>query len=402
MRLLLASRSILDHHRGGMEAVSWDLAKAFVANGHQVIFLTTRIDNLSPLSKRDGIAIHSLDVPGGRYSRRWWQASAKAVFETYAGKIDLVMGIGSGAHGIIDASRDLHPVPIIIQSHGTPWGEIISKLSVRTLRSWAGLPKVVHHLTRDWRLSRYSHIVAIGVAVEEGLSKRPMRWLVGDVPKTLIENGIDSSAFQFNGISRAKIRASLGIEKHDHVVIVASRLILQKGVRQAILGFAKALESKPHSHLIIAGSGPDEKRLKLEAVNAGCQNRVHFVGSIDRSAMTDYLSAADVFLFPTLRQEGLALAPLEAAANGLRSVLSKHVILPDIPAVGVDPMNIDDIAEKLVREFEASSSDRRSLLHHRFSLSFAAHQYEELFESLIETSNLVPSPDNSNRADRGR
>ena len=45
--------------------------------------------------------------------------------------------------------------------------------------------------------------------------------------------------------------------------------------------------------------------------------RVSFLGSKPRAEVVDYLAAADVFLFPTERDEAAPLVPLEAMASGL-------------------------------------------------------------------------------------
>jgi glycosyltransferase involved in cell wall biosynthesis len=70
------------------------------------------------------------------------------------------------------------------------------------------------------------------------------------------------------------------------------------------------------------GSGPERALLEQAARQAGVSDRVHFLGAKPRAEVVDYLAAADVFLFPTERDEAAPLVPLEAMAAGLPVVAS--------------------------------------------------------------------------------
>lgn len=125
MKLLFVSRSTPFHRLGGMEILSWALAKAIVLRGHQVEFLTTGITGFLPGASVDGITVHALDCAAGRYSKAWWSKSRSVFLDQYADNVDLVMGVGGGAHGVLDAKiRGKCRTPVILQSHGTPWGKL--------------------------------------------------------------------------------------------------------------------------------------------------------------------------------------------------------------------------------------------------------------------------------------
>jgi glycosyltransferase involved in cell wall biosynthesis len=95
------------------------------------------------------------------------------------------------------------------------------------------------------------------------------------------------------------------------------------------------------------------------------------------------LSAADVFLFTSLRQEGLAIAPLEAAACGLPVVLSNHLQVPELAASYVQPTDADAVADALKTTLDSSRFPRTSLLPERYSLSHATSRYLQFFEDTI-------------------
>lgn len=364
--------------------VAWDLARELVRQGHEVVILTTPAPKLVGESVIDGVTVRVLDCPSGRYSRRWWNESSRLFKESYQHWSDLVLGIGGGAHAIVDVCRRSgFRVPVIIQSHGTPWGEILSKLQTPSIRGLAGAARNLQFLVRDWRLSHYSHIIAIGPAVAEALERPPMKWLKRSTPLGIIENGIDLSAFSYDPVARVSVRHRLGLNDNTKVAISVSRLTDQKGVREGLLGFASAQVHYTNSAFLILGEGPMLAQLKVLAEQLGVQDRVFFLGSVPRSELCSYLSAADVFVFTTLRQEGLAIAPLEAAGNGLRLVLSAHVVPVGIDALAVDPRSPKVVADAILTAFRSPPGFRECRVPEMYSLSYSSCRYLEIFQKLI-------------------
>ena len=384
MKLLFVSRSTPFHRLGGMEILSWALAKSLVSRGHHVEFLTTRIPGIAPRTVVDGITVQALDCASGRYSRSWWQKSQSLFLQTYAKRVDLVMGIGGGAHGILDACmRTGCRTPVVLQSHGTPWGEIVSKLAVRSPVSWAGAVRNIPYLLRDWRLGHYSGIVSIGPAVDQALRRRPMSRLVRNTPITMIENGVHEAQFRFDPVARNRLRERLGIGPSTTTVISVSRLILQKGVRESLLGFAHLASRRPDVAYLIAGEGNAEPMLRAMAQEMNISDKVYFLGPVSRADLPMVLSAADAFLFTSLRQEGLAIAPLEAAASGLPAILSSHLTLPELVARYVPPTDPDAVAEALAATLDGLGPRDQSLLPKRYSLEHATTRYIQFFEETI-------------------
>jgi glycosyltransferase involved in cell wall biosynthesis len=383
MNLVFVSRSTPFHHLGGMEIVAWDLARELARRGHQVELVTTKTTALPLSSVIEGVTVRALDVPSGRYSRAWWKQSAK-LFRMEYSDVDLVLGIGGGAHSMLDESRALgSSVPILIQSHGTPWSEIVSKLAIPTARSYAGAAINIKFLLRDTRLARYSHVIPIGPAVKAHLSSPPMRWLLQDTPLTVIENGVDENHFRFQAQSRNRVRKKLGIPADAKVIISVSRLITQKGCQKALNGVIEAMKIEQNLHYLVVGKGDALSELESIAEKTGTARKVHFLGAIGREHIPDFLSAADGYLLATLRQEGLAIAPLEAAANGLHCILATHIVPPELNSTPIDPMDKEQMVAAVLATIREPRS-RSSMLPRRYSLNHAADCYERLFSDLIQ------------------
>jgi glycosyltransferase involved in cell wall biosynthesis len=108
----------------------------------------------------------------------------------------------------------------------------------------------------------------------------------------------------------------LGVD--DLVMIAVSRLTWEKGFAALAEAMRQLPPQRDRCVLVIVGDGPD--RLGIEAAFRGVRSvDVRFLGH--RLDVPDLLSAADLFVFPTLH-ENLSNALLEAMAYGLPVVAS--------------------------------------------------------------------------------
>jgi len=83
------------------------------------------------------------------------------------------------------------------------------------------------------------------------------------------------------------------------------------------------------------GDGPDQKALEQQAIRAGIQDRVRFLGRCTRTEITRLLAGADVLAAPSVptrngRREGIPVAIMEGAASGLPVVASRLSGIPEL------------------------------------------------------------------------
>ncbi len=98
-------------------------------------------------------------------------------------------------------------------------------------------------------------------------------------------------------------RFALAREEEGFFLIV-SRLLGYKNIALAVEVF-----SKTGRHLVVAGDGPDEKRLRHMAGPS-----VHFTGRIDDERIADYYGRCRALILPG--EEDFGIAPVEAMACG--------------------------------------------------------------------------------------
>ena len=150
-------------------------------------------------------------------------------------------------------------------------------------------------------------------------------------------------AFAMADVVVANSRFTAGLMKglHGGVVVVNPSIrppqpaprqpqpghILSLGRLEARKGFdmvIRALPSLSGARYTIAGSGPDEPRLRALAAECGVASRVAFAGSVDEATKSALLGQAEIFAMPVRREglsvEGFGLVYLEAAWFGLPSL----------------------------------------------------------------------------------
>jgi glycosyltransferase involved in cell wall biosynthesis len=91
----------------------------------------------------------------------------------------------------------------------------------------------------------------------------------------------------------------------SHFYVTASRLVRYKRVDLII----EAFRSMPGHHLIVIGSGPEEKELRKKA-----PSNVTFTGYLPSEKMAEYLGKARAFVYAAV--EDFGILPLEAQACG--------------------------------------------------------------------------------------
>lgn len=195
-----------------------------------------------------------------------------------------------------------------------------------------------------------------------------------------ILNGIDVGQFAFNQEARTRIRADLHIQ--DALVIGhVGHLAAVKNQAFLIRLLPQILEGKPNAKLLMLGDGEDRAMLHQLVHDRGLENSVVMTGNV--SNVSDYLSAMDVFAFPSL-YEGMPLSIVEVQANGLPCILStgvpKDVYLTDL----IKPLPLEkperwteELCKAVRREPEKYAAEIR---RQGLDTTAVMQQYMELYE----------------------
>ena len=207
-------------------------------------------------------------------------------------------------------------------------------------------------------------------------------------PTQLVEalpNGIDGSPYQrYNRKSTDILR-----------LIYVGRLAPAKGLDETIEGLRLAKARGIAARLVIAGTGPEEARLRGLVRAASLNNEVTFAGAAYGDDKARLLAEADVLMLPSY-SEGLPYSLLEAMAAGVVPVVTPVGAIPDVVKEGehgvlVPAKDPAGIAAALAR----LSADRMALarmgaacrkrVSSAYSIERVAKDFAELYWGLCAT-----------------
>lgn len=384
MRILFFARNTVWHpSSGGMERVLDLLAAELRGTGAETALVTSAgVTWPADIHDRFDATWEVRTRRPGRYSANWWRATGRAgSWDEW--KPDVAIGIGDagGAYGL---RRD-RTTPLVVQAHGTPKMESLSALATRSLRGTAQAALNIMRLPSRHRFFQAAdEIWAIGQSVVDDLSSS--RGLESKV--VYMPNAVDSETFAFELRVRQQERHRLNLRPQDRVGVYAGRLHAQKGIDLAI--DLLSLPNRELDHLIVVGDGPDEARLRRLVHSRGLTDHVTFAGRLPSSAVARLLSAADAFLLPTARREGLPMTILEAAANGIPLITSANAGVPaDLASstrVVISPLSMIDWNEKLSNLDLDMNLRKTSYLPGMYRRSDYANRHVERLNRILSTN----------------
>ncbi len=136
----------------------------------------------------------------------------------------------------------------------------------------------------------------------------------------VLYHGADVTKYRPSAEIRQRMRQQLGISETDIVIILPARLSQEKCVDRAINAFNLLYQQHPNVRLLIAGTGPDEGKLKSLAAAKTSKDRITFLGFVTN--LQEYYQMSDIYVLSS-DNEGLSLAFMEAMASGLIAVSTR-------------------------------------------------------------------------------
>jgi glycosyltransferase involved in cell wall biosynthesis len=237
------------------------------------------------------------------------------------------------------------------------------------------LPRALEPLTRAV-LTRADAVVSVGQDLAGYL-----RGVMGVPNVTVIPNGVDVDEFSPVPGSRAAL-----------TLFSVSRLVPRKNIHVLIAAVEQLVREGAALSLIIAGTGPEEDRIRRLADQSS--GVVRFVGFVDEARKRTLLGETDVFVQLSTR-EGLSIATLEALASGVPCVVSNLPGVREPITPGQTGWHVDDPedVQSVVRALRDVLADRRRLAEmrqtcravavERYSLQAMCEGYWNVFTDLL-------------------
>ena len=349
------TRSTLSHGFGGFQRQCMDLCEGFIAKGHQVTIVTTAHPDNIEMEKKDGYTAYYLNPSKPtKLSRAWFNKSKKLVKQIHQDNpIDIIHSNEFAATGVMSWASKLN-IPIAVVCHGSLRTELLSFLSSadKRPRYWHWMILTPLHLFRRCLLWEFpmrknaEKIILVSPTLERDFS------LFAKNKVKVIENGIklpEKTAFVEND---GELR-----------LLCTGRADRQKGFQKAIMA-VKEIDDLD-LHLDIVGTGPYLNDLKILANKLDVDEKVTFHGRVDDDELARIYAAADIYLIPTMRYEGLPLALLEAMSHGIPTISSEiggnaDVITHDFDGLFIKPGDMGELVSS-IRKLGDDSKLRSSI-----------------------------------------
>lgn len=326
--------TIAGHGIGGMQDHTRDLAGGLAASGHEVdVIAPRRPDARSEVEEQvelEGARWHFVPAPG-RYTRLpfhhpGWLSGSQALFRRlHASRpFDVVHSESTSALELVRRGEHRR-VPLVIEYHGNTLGLVraawrralqgSARERAREVKGFVWLCGMHFQRGECFRFRGCEWIVPARQQFEDTRRGEFVRRAHGHV----VPHGVDSDFFRPR--ERDKVRAELGLGEEPTLVSVG-RLNFEKGFDVAIRSLATVRKNVLDARLVIVGDG--EERAVLQALSAelGLESAVSFVGAQPGEQVARYMAAADIFLFPTRRDEAFGYVLVQAMACGLPVIAS--------------------------------------------------------------------------------
>jgi phosphatidyl-myo-inositol alpha-mannosyltransferase len=199
-----------------------------------------------------------------------------------------------------------------------------------------------------------------------------------------VPNGVDIDKY-------SRPAKSKKLENRGKNVLFIGRLEARKGVNHLLEAYRVLSEQDSEVSLDIAGSGPDEKKLRKLAEDLDL-NRVTFHGLVSEEKKIELMHTSRVFCSPALYGESFGIVLLEAMSAGIPTVAGNNPgyvsVMQGKGAISiVDPKDSSAFARtlKLLLEDEEVRSlwqDWAKSYVKNFSYETVVSQYESLYHNV--------------------
>ncbi len=146
-----------------------------------------------------------------------------------------------------------------------------------------------------------------------------------NTPTFLVPDGIDVNTFKTLP-DRGQVRAQYQIPAEALVMVMIGRLVAVKNAHIAVAALIASQTLPTAVHLLMVG--PDEHHLQPalqeQARQAGCADRLHFTGLMQKDSLLQAMADSDLLVMPS-ESENFGMSAAESMAAGLPILVSDAV-----------------------------------------------------------------------------
>ena len=374
IKKVLFVASLYKPNIGGIETAIEELAKEYKKYGITSTVLTKRYPfDLSPFEEDDGVKIIRVKRP---HTDEEYINTLKEILDNKDLQADIIHVIGVR-----------RPLPLFALF-------LARYYNIPVIMTFAG-DDVIHneeniHIWREYEDdSRNSIIQAKNyISYSEGITKA--------VYKLFPKLGLVKTVYA--GIDIKRINSVSPFISEKKYIIVARRLVHDKGIDLLIEAFPYVLKYNPELYLYIVGDGDEKENLQNQVKKLGIESRVIFTGGVSLDKLIGYLKSAIIHVCPS-RIEGGGIVNIEASACGCVPIGSNVDGIPEYiqenkTGLLFEKENVKDLADKII--FLLKNKDEYQKLRgngylfaQKFDISEIAKEYLDFYKHAIPPEDIV-------------
>jgi len=346
--------------KGGMEIHGRLLFEGLVKRGHEVTIISTRHPAGKEYEEINGIKLYYLiNTSFSTYWKNWGKESLnKFEILNEINLFDVVLSQSFSGY-YFAKNRDRYGIPLISFLQGAGPSLAITMIKVAFSRRCMPIAEalrislmyLVHYFVLQLPTLIGSDLI---ICASDHVSESVKKWYPVKKKRVItVMNGVDASVFSPNVHERNKLRKRLGIEDKEFVLMTSGTISKEKGHHLAVEALNTLLKQNNNLKLMIVGCGDYTTSLSKLIDRFGLKSNVILAGFVPNESISNYYNAADIYMLPTLRAEGLPFALIEAMSIGLPIIASKMGGIPNIMEDGkegllINPGDINDMVSKIL------------------------------------------------------
>ncbi len=215
------------------------------------------------------------------------------------------------------------------------------------------------------------------------------------VANELTEYGIDSSKVKvmWNGVNEKSFPTNKN-EKLEKYVLYTGVLRARKGLFDLIKCAIIVSKIIPDAKFVICGTGPLLQKLKEQVKSAGLEQKVVFLGRVDRKKLIKIYQGATIYVVSSI-YEGLPTVILEAMACGLPVVATdiggnRDLISSNVNGLLVPPRSPEIMAQMIMELWNDEKLRKklgdcaRKTIMKKYTWDMITDNFINVYESLLK------------------
>lgn len=281
----------------------YNMSKEFIRKGHDVTVITRGNFQKTHLENYDGIKIYRVPfILLYPFHVHLHGIFVNKLFNSIKNNFD-VIHVHSPLPPLVKS-----PIPVLLTIH-SPMKSGASVLKVTDLFSLATKfqAKYISYPLEKKLIKNSSMVTAVSSTVSKNLEDYGLK--AEDIK--LVYNGVDQDIF-----------FPSGKKPEEKYILYTGRISYGKGLLELIDCAKEVCEIRDDVSFVLAGDGPLLSNLKKKVTDLNLQNRIKFLGQVNRRKIVNLYQNATIFAFPSY-YEGLPGSLLEAMACQLPIVATE-------------------------------------------------------------------------------